>query len=82
MTTNTRDRRDRLRTFIQSEREETPKPRRRRRRRDESREEVDTDMRYNRQRRGAMIGQAPNPNFDKVRPKIDNHGHVSQRHNR
>ena len=70
--------------MTQSEREETPKPRRRsrRRKRDEPRDEVDTtEMRYNR-RRGATIGQAPNPNFDKVRPKIDNHGHVSQRHNR
>jgi len=30
-----------------------------------------------------VIGQAPNPNFDKVKPKIDNHGQQrQQRHNR
>ena len=60
---------------------ESPKPRRRRRRRDESRDERDGEARYSR-RRGPVIGQAPNPDFDRVRPKIDNHGQVSQRHHR
>ena len=50
---------------------ESPKPRRRRRRRDVSRDDRDEDIRYSR-RRGPVIGQAPNPDFDRVKPKIDN----------
>ena len=38
-------------------------------------------MRYSR-RRGPVIGQARNPDFDRVKPKIDNHGHINSRHNR
>merc|ERR1712029_65706 len=65
---------------------ESPKPRRRRRNRRGENDKEDTgrdnETRYSR-RRGPVIGQAPNPNFDKVKPKIDNHGQQrQQRHNR
>ena len=57
--------------------EESPKPRRRRRR--GHAEDRGEDARYSR-RRGPVIGQAPNPDFSRIKPKIDNHGATSQHH--